>query len=154
MLIKTYSRALMSLGVVLAMSGCASNPDREGPEIGCMQCGEIIDIRPANSSGVGAPAAPGTQPSARVLQPTRRLGLNAPATTRGPSLMDATTGHVRVYRVPEMSRLTRRADVVLRMDHGGVETLLVEDAHTLKIGERVRRVGNRLMPEAAGAEAP
>ncbi len=144
--------ATLILFVATLLGACASQPDKDRPTIGCMQCGEIIDIHPAGATRTADPALVGAAPSARVLQPTRSLGLNAPGIGGANSPLGASTGEVPVYRVNDMSRLTRRAEVVLQMDDGSVETLLVEDAHTLQIGERVRRVGNRLMPEAAPAE--
>lgn len=131
--------------VATLLGACASSPDQERPPVGCMQCGEIIDIRPQGARATSAAPVLGAAPTTRVLEPTRSLGLEAPG---GGGLNSALSSReVPVYRVDEMSRLTRRAEVVLRMDRGGVETLLVEDAHTLRIGERVRRVGNRLVPE-------
>ncbi len=142
------------LFAALLFGGCASQPAKDRPEIGCVQCGEIIDIRPATSSGTAGMAPAGAAPSARILQPTRSLGVNTPGVPSIGSGLSPRTGDVPVYRVDNMSRLSSRAEVVLRMDTGAVESLLVEDAYTLRIGERVRRVGNRLMPEAAPAEAP
>ncbi len=135
--------------VTALLGACASGPNKERQTVGCMQCGEIIDIRPQGATTRSAAPVLGAAPTTRVLEPANRLGLGTSATGGLPSAVSA--GEVPVYRVDEMSRLTRRAEVVLRMDRGGVETLLVEDAHTLRIGERVRRVGNRLVPEPDAA---
>lgn len=62
-------------------------------------------------------------------------------------LLGAGGESVPVYRLRDSGALTRRAEITLEMDDGSSQRLLVEDAQFLRVGDRVRRVGNRLMPE-------
>lgn len=132
--------------ITTLLSACATDGERNpSTRSSCMDCGEIMNINPV-SNGVQAQQPLGGQ-SARILTPTRNLGMGSRSAADPLGVPDiAGAADVPVYRIHDGSRLSPRAEVLLKMDDGEVRRLLIEDARGLNIGDRVRVVGNRLMP--------
>lgn len=136
---------VLGLALVLGLSACATSSDpgsKAAADDSCMRCGEVVQIVPARQGAAsGAPLA--QQDSARIQLPqapgSRLHGLGGP--------QGLPPGHnVPVYTVREVSTRRNAQEVVLRMDSGQMERILVEEPVQLRIGERVKIVGNRLMP--------
>lgn len=110
-----------------------------------MQCGEVTQIIPESVvSRARSPLRAGEVP---IVVPRRNLGVGSGSRKDplGLSGMGVASG-APIYHVHNDSWRSRRAEVLLKMDVGGVRRLLVEDVRGVHIGDRVRLFGNRLMP--------
>lgn len=133
----------VALGLLL--SACATDRQPDAAATSCAECGEIVDIRPVGRASLGgSPAVEDARN--RVLNPDPALASTLSRSVSGSQRLDLQLADVPVYRMRDSGLSGSVGEVTLQMDHGGMERLLVEDAHTLAVGERVRRVGNRLLP--------
>lgn len=145
-----FRPGLGAVALALLLAACATDRAPDAAPTGCAECGEIVDIRPVGRAPLrGSPAIDDARN--RVLNPDPALASTLSRGASGPRRLDLQLAEVPVYRMRDSGLSGSVGEVTLQMDHGGVERLLVEDAHTLAVGERVRRVGNRLLPDFSGS---
>nr|MBV6629961.1 hypothetical protein [Oceanococcus sp. HetDA_MAG_MS8] len=146
---KILSIALASL--LLTVAGCASSPEEQGTDQACADCGRVVAVEPTQGTRIQPRELPGEAVSGQILSPTAGLNRMPQLQTQGTRslLLD---NQVPVVEVPDMGRLSRRAEITLNMDQGGMRTLIVDDPGTVQVGDRVRIVGSRLWPAPAASQ--
>lgn len=146
-----FRLAMVVPGILLLAAGCASSPEEPRADGSCRDCGEVVAVQPTQGTRITPREIPGEAISGQILAPNAGL-------TRMPQLQTQGTrsllleNQVPVVEVPDMGRLSRRAEITLNMDQGGMRTLIVDDPGTVQVGDRVKIVGSRLWPAPPGSE--
>lgn len=139
------------LPCVMLLAGCASSPDEQRVDGACVDCGEVVAVEPTQGARITPREVPGEAISGQILSPNAGL-------TRMPQLQTQGTrsllleNQVPVVEVRDMGRLSRRAEITLNMDQGGMRTLIVDDPGMVQVGDRVKIVGSRLWPAPPASE--